>query len=205
MSSPALAAGPAAAGGPAPGDVLPLPLVLANAVVFQLAWFACVLGGAHGLPWLGPLAVAAMAAWHLGWVARPDPELRLVAAALALGLVFDALLLASGAIRFPSGHWLPGLSPYWMQALWVLFALTLNVSLRWLKGRLLLAAALGAVSGPLSFWGGARLGAATLVDRPLALGLLAVGWGLAMPLLVGAATRWNGVAARRAAAAGAAR
>jgi hypothetical protein len=29
--------------------------LLVNFVAFQLGWFACVLGAAQGLPWLGPV------------------------------------------------------------------------------------------------------------------------------------------------------
>ena len=32
---------------------------LVSFVAFQVCWFACVGGAARGLPWLGPLAVAA--------------------------------------------------------------------------------------------------------------------------------------------------
>ena len=32
--------------------------ILANAIAFQLGWFACVLGGANQMPWLGTLVAA---------------------------------------------------------------------------------------------------------------------------------------------------
>ena len=47
-----------------------MPKLIANAVLFQLGWFACVLGGDG--PWL--LAVLAIVAVHLLWVSSPGPS-----------------------------------------------------------------------------------------------------------------------------------
>ena len=54
-----------------------------------------------------------------------------------------------------------GLAPYWIVALWMLFATTLNVTFRWLQPRPALAAALGAVFGPVSYIAGAAVGVIT--------------------------------------------
>jgi hypothetical protein len=69
--------------------------------------------------------------------------------------------------------------------MWVNFALILNVSLRWLRGRYLLGAVLGFFGGPLAYFAGARLGAIR-IPEPLALKLLvlALAWALAVPLLL---------------------
>jgi len=72
-------------------------------------------------------------------------------------------------------------------------AIALNVTLRWLKRRPLLAAGLGAVFGPLSFLGGVRLGAARFVDEPAALAALAAMWALLMPLVMAVSDRLDGV------------
>jgi hypothetical protein len=78
-------------------------------------------------------------------------------------------------------------------ALWALFATALNVSMRWLKPRLLLAALLGAVCGPLSYWGAVRLGAVQFVD-PLRIAIaLAVGWAVLMPALMWLSRRYDGI------------
>jgi len=168
--------------------------MLANLVLTQIGWFACVLGAARGLPWLGTGFALAVVGWHLWRAPRGGVEAKLVLAAMAVGSTFDAAMQASGSLAFVNGHWLASLGPHWMTALWALFGMTLNVTLRWLKGRWLLCALLGAVAGPLSFVGGAKLGAATLVDPTLALGLLAIGWAAMLPLLVRLGMRWDGVA-----------
>lgn len=168
--------------------------MVANLVLTQIGWFACVLGAARGWPWLGTTVALAVVAWHLWRAPRGGVEAKLVLAAMAIGSTFDAAMQATASLAFVNGHWLAGLGPHWMTALWALFGMTLNVTLRWLKGRWMLCALLGAIAGPLSFVGGAKLGAATLVDPTLALGLLAVGWAVMLPLLVALGQRWDGVA-----------
>lgn len=169
--------------------------MIVNFLVFQAGWFATVLGAANGAPWLGPVAVLAAASLHLYASSRPSVEARLLAAAVALGLAADSALLATGWIDYPNGHWAPGLAPYWIVSLWALFATTLNVSMRWMRGRFVLAALFGAIGGPLSYLAGARLGAMTFVETVPAVTALAIGWAVAMPLLLVLAARFDGAAA----------
>ena len=64
--------------------------------------------------------------------------------------------------------------------------------MNWLKARMVWAAVLGAVSGPLSYWAAVRMGAATF-DKPLAaVAALALGWAAIMPLLLMLAKRNDG-------------
>lgn len=163
-----------------------------NFILFQVAWFACVLGGARETPWIGPAVVAVVATYHLSRVPNPKAELSLLALAAGIGAVFDSALAATGWLSYPSGQWHPLLAPYWMVALWVAFATTLNVSLDWLKGRLRLALAFGAVGGPLAYFAGARLGGVTFHEPALALTALAFGWASITPTLVLIATHLDG-------------
>ena len=175
---------------PGRGDSLRL---LINFVGFQCGWFGCVLGAARGWPGAGAAMAAAIVATHVVRAARPAMELKLVLCAVAIGAVWDSTLAATGWISFSSGTLINGLAPPWMLALWALFAITLNVSLAWLKGRWFVAALLGAVSGPLSYWAGARLGALSFAEPRAALIALSAGWAIMTPLLVAAAQRFNGV------------
>lgn len=165
-----------------------------NAVLFQCAWFAAVLGAAHNRPLLGTACVAAVIAWHLVVSARPAQEARLVALLCLIGFVVESAIVRQGHVAYPSGQPVASLAPYWIVALWALLAIALNVTMRWLHGRLLLAAVLGAVLGPLSFSSGARLGGAQLLHPTEALVTLALVWAVLMPVLVMLATRFDGVA-----------
>ncbi|NND61542.1 MAG: DUF2878 domain-containing protein, partial [Gammaproteobacteria bacterium] len=108
---------------------------VANIIGLKLGWLACVLGGANGKPWLGPAVVALIVAVHLALSERAGREKRLLAMVAVIGLSWDSLLAATGLMVYPSGQIAPGLAPYWIVAMWVLFATGLNVALAWLKGR----------------------------------------------------------------------
>lgn len=174
--------------------------LLVNLLAFQLGWFACVLGAAWGRPWLGPLVALPVLLWHLHNAGRPGREALLLATAGLLGLVLDSALVLAGRLSFTQGILIAGLAPYWMVTLWALFASTFNVSLRWLRDRLPLAALFGAVGGPLAYLAGARLGAAHIME-PAWLGHLAVAavYALATPALLVLARRLDGFAPAAAA------
>jgi hypothetical protein len=163
-----------------------------NIILFQAGWFGCVLGAAHAMDGAGVGLAAAIVAWHLARSAAPRRELALVASVLAIGACWDSAVGLTGWLVFRRAWpaaWPAMLAPPWLLAVWALFATTLNVSLRWLRGRGWLAAALGALFGPLTYWGGARLGAATLVQAAPVLALLVAGWAALMPLLLAVARR----------------
>jgi Protein of unknown function (DUF2878) len=170
---------------------------LLNFVAFQLAWFACVLGGAHDRVAAGTLAVAAVVALHLALAPRPGPEARLVAVVTAIGLVWDSLVVSLGLMSYPAGVFAPGLAPLWILAMWALFATTLNLSMGWLKGRPWLAAAFGAVGGPLAYLAGKKFGGVEMGEPALALLAQGLGWAVMMPLLLRLAARLNGFEATR--------
>jgi len=164
-----------------------------NLAASEAGWFACVSGAANGLPWLGPLVVLGLILMHLRLSKRPGPEIRLILSAVLIGLIADSLLVVTGLVSYPVGTWLEGFAPYWILAMWALFATTLNVSFKWLRGRNVLAAVLGAIGGPLAYLAGKELGAITFNDQTLALAALAVIWAAAMPLLMKLAVRMDGM------------
>jgi hypothetical protein len=167
--------------------------MLLNFSAFQLGWFACVLGGANQLPWAGSLVAALIVGWHLSQAQQPWRELTLLAVVGALGATWDSLLVAAGWLSYPSGTLLADTAPHWIVAMWVLFATTLNVSLRWLRGRWLMAALLGAAGGPLAYYAGTQLGGVVMVEPLLAFSALALGWAAFVPLLIKLSTRFDGM------------
>ena len=147
---------------------------LYNFVAYQLGWFAVILGAASGHAWAGTAVALLVTVVHL-WMRRDPLELKLVGVAAVMGLVLDSALAASGQVRFASAGSLP-IAPFWMFALWITFATTLNHSMLWLMRRPVVAAIGGAVFGPLAYLAGAKLGALTLPSPVIALPLLAVAW-----------------------------
>ncbi|MGM9486875.1 DUF2878 domain-containing protein [Ideonella sp. YS5] len=158
-------------------------------VLFEAAWFAGVFGAARGEAPLGMAVVAAAIALNLWMSAWRRHELALLGVAIVLGLVFDGALARSGWVVYADHAMQTAGPPAWIVAQWALFATLLCGPLRWLHGRLPLAALLGALGGPLAYLGGERLGAINFVERGPALAGLAVGWAIATPLLLHLARR----------------
>ena len=167
--------------------------VLINLMMFQIGWFACVLGGAHGQPWAGTAVAMAIVSLHLLRAANPVPEIKLVLLAALIGGAWDSALVALGWITYPSGTLIAGAAPHWIVAMWMLFATTLNVSLRWLKHRGLPVILLGAVFGPFAYYAGELLGALRFTDWQTAIAAQGIGWGMLLPLLVLLSNRYDGM------------
>ena len=166
--------------------------ILINLLGFKVGWMSSVLGAARDMPWLGPAVLLVVLVVHLRQAERPDLELGLVVACGVLGAWFDSILAATGWVSYPSGQFAPILAPYWIVGMWMLFATTLNRSMSWLKGRLVLATVMGAIAGPMSFFAGSKLGG-IVFESPLAATVaLSIGWAALMPVVMTLAERLNG-------------
>lgn len=158
-------------------------------MVFEAAWFACVVSAARGQMVWGLAAVAASIALQLAISRKRRADLLLMAVALACGLVWDTTLSRMHLVVYAS-HWpFLAVAPIWILALWVQLATVLRDPLRWLHGRPVLAVGLSAVGGAASYAGAARLGACTFPEPALTLIVLAAGWGIMLPLLLQLARR----------------
>jgi Protein of unknown function (DUF2878) len=165
---------------------------LINFLGFQSVWFLSLFGAGTQRSWLGAIALLAFTAWHFRAVPNPRAELVIVLAACAVGFVVDTTFIQAHLLAYAEPLPFAAVAPYWILGMWVNFALTLNGSMRWLHGRYLLSALLGAIGGPLAYVAGIRLGAAELLASEVVVyGALAAAWALAVPLLVLATERVN--------------
>jgi hypothetical protein len=167
--------------------------LLMNVAAFKLGWISSVVGGAQQIPWLGPVVVFAAVALHLARAQRPNSEFMLILSCGLLGAVFDSALVAAGWVTFPSGMFSELMAPYWIVTMWMLFGTTINLSMRWMRGRPLLAAVFGFVGGPLAYMGGYKIGGIQFVDQTAAIAMLAIGWAVMMPLLMRLGERLDGI------------
>jgi len=172
------------------------PRIIVNLVLYQIVWLACVLGAAAGQPVWGCFTALVAILWHLSQARRPIAELQLVILTGLIGGIWDSLLVILGLIQYPSGTVLPWMAPVWIIALWMAFATTFNLCLRWLHGRPWLTAFFGMVGGPLAWWAGARIGGLVLVSPIPAMIVLGIGWALIMPCLMYLAKRFDGISSR---------
>ncbi|MET1078344.1 MAG: DUF2878 domain-containing protein [Pseudomonas sp.] len=151
---------------------------LGNGLLFQAGWFACVLSPQQPALLLVPLLAVAV---HLSWVSSWAAEGYLLLGVWVAGTLLDSLLLRLGLFDFGEPRpWVP----LWLSLLWLLLATCLNHCLAWTARPWWRASLLGAISAPLSYYGGAQLAG---VDLPYgtwpSLGVLAIIWALLLPLL----------------------
>lgn len=166
--------------------------ILINIVLFQIGWFACVLSGAVSQPWIGVSIAAAIMFAHIMRADNRQQELFLIVAAMLIGTFWDSLLVWNNWLDYTSGIFVTNIAPYWIIAMWGLFATTLNMSLRWLKHKPVLAAAIGAIAGPLAYYGGQQLGAVKFVDPSMAIISLSIGWAVFTPILLNLSNYFDG-------------
>ncbi|MFT5132219.1 MAG: hypothetical protein ACI9SC_000684 [Gammaproteobacteria bacterium] len=163
--------------------------LIPNFILFQTAWFITIFSAVSGHPYIGPVYTVMWMMLHLTFFTdQRFEEWRILFFAAVLGYIFDSLLVYMDVFTFPPQALLGSPSTIWMIALWVNLAATLNFSLKWLQGRLVLAALLGAIAGPATYYAGSRIGA---IELQQAWSLLAISmqWLIAMPLLLWFAQR----------------
>lgn len=160
-----------------------------NLSLFKAGWLASVFGAAAALPLAGTAVIGVAVAVHLWRSETPRNELRLLALAALIGFFWESLLVSAGLVQYGANAMLPGVAPYWIVAMWVLFATTLNIGMRWLRKNVLLAILMGAIGGPMSFLAGQKAGAVSFSDSTTALFVIGLGWAVLLPLLVRYAAR----------------
>jgi hypothetical protein len=172
--------------------MMPKPQIIINFILFQIGWFACVLGAAKQAPWLGVITVLLVVLWHLSQAKNAQPELILLAITIVIGAAFDQIMLSSNLISYQAHGWSNALTPAWILALWAEFVTILNVSLKWMRKKWLVAILFGAIGGPMAYIAAEKLGAVTLNNLPASYIALGLGWAIITPLLLVLSEKFDG-------------
>tara|TARA_B100000767_G_scaffold49864_1_gene44901 strand:- start:403 stop:915 length:513 start_codon:yes stop_codon:yes gene_type:complete len=161
-----------------------------NFVLFQAAWFICVLGASYNQTYLALTLSIIILLIHFSLIKKRMLDVKLIIIAGLIGLLFDGALLNFDLIIYND----PGLpypfTPIWIVMLWMTFAMTLNHSLAWLSQKYYLSILFGAIGGPLAYIAGEKLGAITLLSTNSII-TLSVGWALITPILLIIANKLN--------------
>jgi hypothetical protein len=166
--------------------------VIANVGLFKIGWLSCVYGAASGLALEGCILALFIVAFSIKQASNKLAELLTLALITLVGVIWESLVASQYLMVYatqsntqPEGWALDGLvlAPYWLIVMWALFATTINQSMAWLKDKLILAAGMGAIFGPMAFIAGEKLGAVEFINESAAMMVLAVGWGVLMPLI----------------------
>ena len=164
----------------------------ANLVGYQLVWFAIVISASRGQSMWGIAAALVFILLQFSISTNRHADSRALVTALICGFLMDGALAATGWLHYAS----PLLSlpaPVWILSLWMAFAMTLNHSMVFLRGKPVLAALLGGIGGPLAYLGAARGFGAVVFTTPAwhAIALLAFGWAIALATLATLTQRWT--------------
>lgn len=136
----------------------------------QAVWVAAVLYGAlAALPFFGLQL----------WAFSRTPELHFSAqkyvVIVSMGLLVDLSLAFSGLVSLRNDSFVA--FPVWLALLWMSFVLTIFTLLKLLK-KTWLSVLVFSVGGVLAYLGGAKLGAATIINPPVYLVTLIILWAL---------------------------
>jgi len=160
-------------------------------MLLNALWFSVVLGVAydHRLTALLVFAMILMVTIHEGWHRSDWMALIL---GLLVGAVLDGFLQLSGWVDY--GQWFNGtqwLPPYWIFMLWIGFALSLKIGMRWLFKNYWVGAAFLIIGAPLSYFSADKLGAVVLQKPTAVMVLIALGWWFYFSLLYGINKSWR--------------
>ena len=158
--------------------------MLINIVLFQIGWLSCVLGASEGKPFLGPICVLIIVLLHLALAQSRINELKMITQVTVIGAMWESLMITTGLLTYLNGMIFEYFPPYWIIAMWFLFATTLNVSLRWLHHRMGLASVMGLIFGPTTYYAGAKLGGVSFTDPTVSIIVVAISWAILLPIIV---------------------
>lgn len=156
--------------------------LLLNIAIYQAIWFLCVLLGN-----LGALLSLPLLALHFVFSDKRAADARMMVILGAMGLIIDGGLRAAGVLALSGWGW-P--IPFWLATIWLGLATLPHHSLWWMRSRVFVNILFGAIGGPLAYWGGAKIGAASFpLPLDYSLFVLAVIWAVVWPLVMFLAER----------------
>ena len=149
-----------------------------NFIVFQASWFLLIFFQNEFL-----LLVVLLNAIFLVVTRTTLNHALFLLACVVIGVVIDSVLATLGVLVFEP---LPGVLPIpaWLCVIWISFASTIRHSMAYLGKSTIVAAAVGAIAGPISYFAGMRLGAVDFgYSTFIVLAIYAAIWALLLPTL----------------------
>lgn len=158
---------------------------LINGVSFYIVWFAALGFAARCDPWPGILSAVILLAFHFVLTQHWRLDLIMMGILSVFGIIVDSLYIHLNVIVFTCpGPFFEWLAPLWVIVLYAYFATTLNCSLSYLGAHPVGLSIVGALGGPLCYYAGVKLGAASLgMGIPDSLIIVAAVWCFGMPVI----------------------
>lgn len=151
---------------------------------FYFGWWIALQQASVGNALIGPLVILAMFSFQLFFTEKKMPDIILALTAIIVGTLIDSVYCFLGFLAYKSPYAAcPKIAPLWVASIWVLYAMCLNHSLVWLRGRWFISAVCGALGAFFSYLAGIRLGAAeNLVAKETVLITVSLVWAVITPL-----------------------
>ena len=168
-------------------------------VLFLVGVMACYRGAIVGRPWLGPAIVLAILGIHVLIDRERWLMLKLVAIVTVVTFVFESVVITTGLYTpEPATRWLmiAPLCPLWLLALWVNFAAKLVTTALMLRDHYLRGSLLGVLFGLIIFQRAEAMHVLRLNHGLWSLVIIAVLWGLMLPVLLRLTRAMLGLPAR---------
>ena len=156
-----------------------------NIIGFNIGWWACVLGAANDLTYLGPVIMILFLIVHYYLFVSDIKEIYLVLIIGTIGTIIDSLLFLSGSFIYAGAYSNQILiAPMWITAMWMGFSATVNHSMSWLKDKWLIMVICGIVFGPAAFFTGEKFGAIEFhLSALFSVLVIAIVYGILMPAI----------------------
>jgi hypothetical protein len=151
-------------------------------VVFQAAWFCCVLATKTPFPELAPYLGVGLVLIRVLWAGRLRASLPFLIACLLIGIPGDAFLVQIKLLDFPPYPNLFG-SPMWMVLLWASFGLMLRPVFTWFLDHCMRAIIGFSMGGALAYWSGERLEVLSFTNNWISASGVAAVWAIAGVIL----------------------
>ena len=156
-----------------------------NLILFKIVYGISLAGVSIGFPWLGAIGLIGFLIWHAKTSTHAKADFILAGIAILLGTLVDTINIQTGVLVYQEAWPSASIAPFWIMVLWANLALIMNGALRWLQGRYVMAAAIGALIGPLGYTLGVKLGTASYASGKLEFVLITgISWMIALPLLL---------------------
>ncbi|MFL2982779.1 MAG: DUF2878 domain-containing protein [Candidatus Neomarinimicrobiota bacterium] len=156
-----------------------------NILGFKISWWACVLGAAGDMTYIGPIAMLVFLIIHFYLNSLDFSEIKLIAIFALFGTLIDTSMAYTGMLSYNGVY---GediiIAPLWITAMWCGFASMVNHSMAFLKGKWIYAFILGGLLGPVAYKAGEGLGAINFITDQLSIIImLSFVWALSFPFI----------------------
>jgi len=159
-----------------------------NAVLFQIVWVACVLGGSV----VALIVTSVYLFLHDHYFMNKRSEWRLVLLFFFLGVLVDGSYFHLGIFSLSAdAQYFGNFPPIWLLCLWGAVATLFAHSLAFLRTRYYLSAMLGFIGPTGSYIAGAKLAGITIAEPTLfSVFAIALVWSLIFPAGVYCCEKW---------------